>query len=275
MKKLFFVSAMICIVGVACKKETSKQPFQPPKQETRSHDYQFSTIGMNEKTGGIGAADLFTNEYISSKLSAQGLSLDESSEIISYDSGQESFVYGKNLIKESNEDQATYKLVFMASNSNITSLPLLVKTKTVDGVKIMTFQSLIDNDLIGGISYKQGKIINIVRGNGDIEAYIQPGDEDKPCPDKTNTFKDCFVCAWNELNNDMLGIITCIANPWCCAAACAIACGAFHTVPNNPNFSDEEYYASINDAVDLQIETGWYTGRVNVEAEGKRYVFLH
>lgn len=47
---------------------------------------------------------------------------------------------------------------------------------------------------------------------------------ERACADTTNSFNECFICAWNQLTNDALGIVACATNPWSCAAAATLHC---------------------------------------------------
>jgi hypothetical protein len=106
--------------------------------------------------------------------------------------------------------------VYLTNNSTATRrliIPILVKT-TLSGSSIIGYSA---NSLVSAISY--GSVTRDLNN---------PGPFNRPtCPESTNSFSACFLCAWAELTSDFLGLVTCNVAPICCMTAATIACGVF------------------------------------------------
>ncbi len=270
MKKLISASLLIGLSLASCNKnkETKTCPANNPNNQ-----FEYSTVNnSNKRTDGIQPVDLYSNDYTTRLLVAKGLSLDHAASLTVNNSQQPLFLYSTNLIKVNPAPNTIYTLFMFTSNDNVTTTPLLSETLTnADNSKTIKCTSLINDAVIGTVTLDSKNHITSINGNPPA-IQTDPGTTPPSCPDKTSNFKECFVCSWNELNNDMLGIIACVANPQSCIIACGIACAAFHTVPHTVG---SDRYTELANSVDGLIAVGKYTGKSTFVYNTNKFIFLY
>ena len=275
MKKIILAAMIVGLGFISCEKTKKNLETTPQAKMDNSQKHYYDFVEVDESTKkqkGVLSKDLFDNNYINNLLAANGLSY-KSSSTQNYSPKPGSNLYLRTLNKSGSGNEIIYNIFLMSNNDNLTTLPILTETKTMSSGKTITVKSLINNAIIGVVETDVNS--RITKINGLPVKPLTPFPVNKPtCPESTTTFKDCFSCAWSELNDDLLGTVSCIAAPYACVIACATACAFFgnaeYVIPtgNDP-------YTYVNSQIDLLLETKYYNGKENISYNGKQFIFLY
>lgn len=152
-----------------------------------------------------GYASLISNSSISAYLQTNGFVLSQTAHEVLLDDNKKFWVIDMN--KPGSQDN--FSLVTFYANSQIKHL--LLSNSEIDQQGDVSI-TLIDLQNLNTI------LSNTLNTGGGSSQDTQT------CRERSATYGDCFVCAWNDLHSIPAGIITCSLLPAICIAAGAIHC---------------------------------------------------
>lgn len=94
-----------------------------------------------------------------------------------------------------------------------------------DGFRTILFEQEITAETVKLATYTVKEYVRITQGTFSLISSGENSVFDRSCASSNQgDFGGCFACAWNQLNNDVLGIIACTTSPYACIAAATIHC---------------------------------------------------
>jgi hypothetical protein len=254
-EKLFGLNLLLVLTFSACKKE-SLSNLNCADGKNNSNNKNPNLI-ISEK-------NLFENDLTAHLLSNYHLQyVDENIEISQLEKG---YIYSKKLKGSSSADSSEYHFFIASTSSNRANMLFLSKfEKLNEKKKKMTIYNAFENSVIGSLIFN----VNV---NGNLE--LDTVTTSLPCTETTTSFLSCVSCAWQDLNSDFIGSVTCSINPGYCLIACGLTCALFG--PLSPFQGENVDYASIESAVTFQISNGFYNNYSDATTDSKlKFMYIH